>query len=155
MVGFRIDELMSGHHMLGVDGKERPMSFNITWGPDDILKWLNPFSDSFLTQELSGTVTIGGLCTDVPCSGTLELLYFTKQKIRYTFTFNTLSVDRNSVSRFRFVGEKINLRPWNLHRTHTTCYGELWLNNRSISKSVTYFKLNTLLKFLSSFRFIK
>jgi hypothetical protein len=52
------------------------------------------------------------------------------------------------------VGEKVNLRPWNLHKTHTTCYGTITnlKTNQEISKSIVYFKFETVPEFMTSFR---
>lgn len=150
-IGFLIDEVMSGEHEFepgcGPVGK-RPMEFRVTWGPKYLLPWLNPWGGSFMTQKLQGTVTIDGLCKDAPCHGTLEIKYFTEHKIRYTFDF------RVREKAYHFVGEKRNIRPWNLHVSHTTCYGELreMATQKLVSRSVTYFRLRTTPDFLFSWR---
>ena len=55
---------------------------------------------------------------------------------------------------YRYLGEKVNIKPWNLHRTHTTCYGTITDLNSSkdISKSILYFRFRTIPAFLKSFR---
>lgn len=153
-VGFQMDEVMSGEHeFVGGDGtgKKRDMEFKVRWGTDNIFDWLNPFDENFMTNTLEGTVTIDGLCDEAPCTGTLELRYFTEQKIRYTFSFEVEG------KTYHFVGEKRNILPWNLHQSHTTCYGELREadSEKLISKSTTYFRFNTLPAFLASFRLTK
>jgi len=147
MIGFRMDEVMSGIHTFVGKTADWPFSFRITWGPSDILNWLNPFGGSFLTQPLHGRITVGGLCEDVYCMGNLYLEYW-KGQIRYEIFF------RHRGHSYKYEGSKIDIRPWNLHRTHTTCYGILRnvTTGEEISRSVVYFKLNTMLKFLSSFR---
>ena len=83
--GFRMDEVMSGEHRFEPGFGEpdpRPMEFRITWGPDNLREYLNWRSDRFMTQALSGTVTISGLCEDAPCKGTLELRYFGEHTLR-------------------------------------------------------------------------
>ena len=151
-LGFRIDEVMSGTHEFeagfGPAGK-LPMSFRVTWGPDDIRTWINPGSGEFLTQPLEGTVTVGGLCKDAPCKGRLELRYFDEHALRYTFEFLGCGV------RYEYVGEKVNIRPWNLPISHTTCYGRLTEadTGRLVSRSVTHFRLHTAPAFVGSFRF--
>ena len=104
---------------------------------------------NFLSNFLEGTVTVGGLVEEARCHGTLDLRYFQEAKIRYTFDFK----DEKGTP-YRYIGEKVNIRPWNLHRTHTTCYGTITnLNSeREISKSILYFRLNTVPAFLSSIR---
>lgn len=150
-IGFRIDETMSGDHAFEPgfgDGARRPMEFRVTWGTDCLGQWLNPRGPDFMRSPLAGRVTVEGLCIDAPCEGTLELRYFTEQKIRYTFTFTVKG------ERYRYVGEKRDLRPWNLHVSHTTCYGELrrTSDDELVSRSVTHFRLHTIPAFLWSLR---
>jgi len=159
MRGFRFDEVMTGWHIFepgfgpdtekAVDVK-RFMEFSVTWGPDNMMKWLNPFGE-FMTQPLHGVITIDGLCENVQCKGTLELAYH-KGLIRYTIVF-----EHNGV-RYKYVGEKVNIRPWNLHITHTTCFGTLTMRtfygDVIVSKSITFFRLRTLPTFLKSFRIV-
>jgi hypothetical protein len=149
--GFRMDEVMSGTHVFepgcGPAGR-LPMSFTVTWGPDDVLRWVDPRSGDFLTQTLEGTVTVGGLCEDAPCKGRLELRYFDEHMLRYTFEFEVGGV------RYRYLGEKVNIQAWNLPVSHTTCYGVLTEaeTGRLISRSVTHFRLSAIPAFLGSLR---
>jgi hypothetical protein len=96
-------------------------------------------------------VTIGGLCKNTPCTGRLELKYFTEQKMRYTFNFE---VDD---SEYEFIGKKRNIYPWNLPYSHTCCFGQLRKvgSDKVISNSITHFHWDTLLSFLSSFEIVK
>jgi hypothetical protein len=125
------------------------MFFRVLWGTRHLWPYLRPGSPAFLSNFLEGTVTVGGLIQAAPCRGTLDLLYFKEGKIRYTFDFKG-----PSGTPYRYVGEKVNIRPWNLHRTHTTCYGAITdlSTGKDISKSTLYFKLGTLPAFLGSFR---
>jgi len=79
----------------------------------------------------------------------LELAYFTEGKIRYTFDFSAKG------KMYRYVGEKVNIRPWNLPVSHTTCFGTLVEkeSGRLVSRSVTFFKLHTTPAFMASLRF--
>jgi len=150
-LGFEIDEEMSGTHHFKIQDKpqgELPMFFKVTWGAKNIGKFLNPMDPEFLAAYLFGRVTIGGFCEDTECRGSLELLYFTEAKIRYTFDFQVEG------ERYRYVGEKVNIRPWNLHRTHTTCYG-IVRNIKTgdvISESTLHFRFSTIPAFLGSLR---
>ena len=153
-LGFEMDEVMTGEHEFekgfGPSGKKF-MEFRATWGPKRISRFLNPRSDKFCISELEGTVTIEGLCADIPMKGTLELSYFKEHKLRYTFDF---SVDGKD---YHFIGEKVDVRLWcfwALPRTHTTCYGKLTLADTGelVSKSITYFRFRTSLAFMRSFR---
>ncbi|MBI5486518.1 MAG: hypothetical protein HY905_04225 [Deltaproteobacteria bacterium] len=149
--GFRMDEVMSGTHVFetgaGPQGRHE-FSFTVTWGPDDLVRWLDPRSGSFLTQDLDGTVTIGGLCEAAPCKGRLELRYFDEHVLRYRFEFEVRGVH------YRYVGEKVNIQPWNLPVSHTTCFGVVTEadTGRLISRSVTHFRLRTVPAFLRSLR---
>jgi len=150
-VGFLIDEEMRGTHHFVVDrgvAGEQPFVFRVTWGSKHLGKFLNPMDAEFMTAFLRGTVTVGGLCEEAECAGSLELRYFTEAKIRYTFDFEVAG------RRYRYVGEKRDLRPWNLHRTHTTCFGTLTdlAEGDLISESITRFRLATAPAFLTSFR---
>lgn len=151
-LGFMLDEVMVGsHHFVNEAGPqgEHPMSFEVSWGSRRMLPYLNPLNPRFLSNFLEGTVSVGGLVERARCRGTLDLRYFTEAAIRYNFTFKD---DQGRA--LRYIGEKVNIRPWNLHRTHTTCYGTITdLNtNQEISKSILYFELQTLPAFLASFR---
>ncbi|MBF0237175.1 MAG: hypothetical protein HQM12_05660 [SAR324 cluster bacterium] len=150
-IGFTIEEVMSGEHEFVdqvVKKGKLPMEFRVTWGPEQLLQWLNPVKKTFLSQPLKGVVTIDGLCRDTPCQGVLELRYFQEAKIRYRFNFQV----QDKV--YEYQGEKVNIRPWNLHRTHTTCYGTVreLPSGKEVSKSVVYFRFSTMMSFLGSFR---
>ena len=150
-MGFRVDETMTGWHEFepgkGPAGRQ-PMEFRVTWGPDHVSDFLNPFGGAFMTNDMAGHVDIGGLCHAAPVEGALALRYFSEAKIRYEFTF---TVDGTT---YEYVGEKIDLRPWNLHRTHTTCYGKLRdrATGELVSRSITYFRLRTAPAFVGSMR---
>lgn len=153
-LGFTMDEVMTGTHQF-VDGKGpegiHPMEFRATWGPDDLLTWANPVGGSFMANNLKGKVDVGGLVVDADCEGTLELKYFAGQKIRYTFQFKD-----DEGKQYKYVGEKRDIRPWNLHRTHTTCYGTITEleTGEIISTGITYFRFSTSLDFVLSFRLV-
>jgi hypothetical protein len=150
-IGFRMDEVMSGNHEFETGFGEpgtRKMEFRVTWGADNLLKYLNPREEKFMTDRLEGTISIDGLCTDAPCTGTMEIKYFSEHKIRYTIDFIVDSKE------YQFIGEKVNILPWNLPVSHTTCFGVLTekASGVLVSKSVTHFHANEAWKFLSSFR---
>lgn len=150
--GFKMDEVMTGQHWFEPgEGPAGPhfMEFSGKWGPDDVRDWANPSSDQFMNQVLEGKATVGGLCDDAPMIGTLKLDYFGEHKLRYTFNFEAGGTE------YKYVGEKVNIRPWNLPVSHTTCFGRLTeaKTSKLVSTSVTFFKLHTSPKFLGSFRF--
>jgi hypothetical protein len=150
-LGFRMREVMSGEHRFepgfGEPGK-KAMEFCATWGPDNLSEYLNWKGDGFLKQSLEGTVAIEGLCKNAPCQGTLELNYFNEHTLRYTFFFKARQKE------YRYVGEKVNIWPWNLPVSHTTCYGVVTevKTGKLVSRSVTHFRLKTAPAFLLSLR---
>lgn len=149
--GFKMDEVMSGEHRFepgaGPAGRH-PFEFKVAWGPERVGPWINPFNEGFMKQPLKGTVSVGGLCHKAPCEGVLELNYFTEGTIRYRFDFEVNGVG------YHYIGEKVNIRPWNLPVSHTTCFGTVVEreSGRLISRSVTHFRLHTTPAFLMSLR---
>lgn len=150
-LGFTIREEMSGSHRFTeaseMDGTH-PMRFEAQWGPDSLGKWLNPSGKTFLRHPMSGEVSIGGLCLDQEFTGRMALKYFEDASIRYEFTFEVDGTE------YYYLGKKTNLRPWNLHRTHTTLTGFLRDEEAGtvISESTLHFELSTLPAMLGSFR---
>ena len=144
--GFRIDEDMVGEHELASGGGSQPFRFRATWGTDDLSAWLSAGPTS-TPLKLQGTVHAAGLVDAAPIEGTLELRY-PEGRIRYAFDFAV------SGKRYSFVGEKLNIRPWNLPTTHTTCFGRLTEaeSGRLVATSVTHFRLSSLPSFLMSLR---
>lgn len=153
MIGIKIDEIMVGTHTF-VEGAadEHPLTFTLTWGHRDLLKFLNPLSGEFLCSEARGFITVGGLVNKADCTGTLKLMYFTERKIRYTLDFQD-----DAGRAYRYVGEKVNIWPWNLHKSHVTCYGTITetATGKEISRSVVYFPLREMLPFILSTRLTK
>lgn len=162
-IGFRFDEVMTGSYsitskffpsaeILSLPFGQRLMEFNITWGPDDIVDWINPKSPNFMKQKFYGTITLAGICKNCPCEGTLTLSYH-KGELEYDMVFEDNGL------KFGYVGKKTDIRPWNLQVTHTTCKGNIVLKNLfkglEIAESVVHFRLSTLGDFLKSFRFVR
>ena len=151
-LGFKMNEVMSGQHEFapgfGPEGSY-PFEFRGVWGPSSVRKWINPASDEFLVNDFEGTVTVGGFCEDVPCKGRLELKYFSGRKISYIFDFTFNGTD------YHYLGEKVNIRLWNLPVSHTTCFGVLTEkeSGRLVSRSVTHFRLLSAPGFIASMRF--
>ena len=154
-VGFSIEEEMRGTHRFLRDfppgqvsaGTELPFGFSASWGHRALGRYLRPGTD-FLRADLQGRVSAGGLCEDAPMHGSLELRYLQDATVRYTFEFEAHG------QQMRYEGEKREIRPWNLHRTHTTCYGTITevATGELLSDSVVHFELGRLPQFLSSFR---
>ncbi len=153
-LGFSMDELMIGEHEFvenfGPAGKF-PFQFKVNWGVDSLAKWSNPFDESFLINNLEGTISIGGLGEEIPCKGKLELKYFEDQKIKYSFNF---TVDGKE---YEYLGEKSQIYPWNLPYSHTTCFGVVKekATNQVISNSITHFQLEDLPEFIRSLKLNK
>lgn len=150
MFGFKMKETMTGtHKFLFFDGSALFMEFNVEWGPKDITKWVNPLSPYFLSQELEGTITIEGLCHEERCWGVLKLEYW-KGRLEYSIFFSVDGI------LYEYIGVKEGMRPWNLHETHTTCYGKLknQYTGEYVSESITHFDLKDIPKMIKSFRLV-
>lgn len=149
-LGFQMDEVMAGEHWFepgcGPEGS-LPFEFRVTWGPKNVAAWLDRSAKGF-HNELHGTIHASGLCDGAACEGTLDLDYFDGHKIRYVFEFEW------SGKKYRFVGEKLNIMPWNLPYSHTTCFGTLTeaASGKLISRSVTHFRITSAPTFLKSMR---
>jgi hypothetical protein len=144
-IGFSIDETMIGTHAFkSYLDEPLPMSFKATWGTDDIIN----NSEGMTEFDIKGTVSINGLCVDTPMEGILELKYFTDASIKYFFTFFARGV------KYYYIGRKVNIKPWNIFTSHTTCFGVLVeaATYKLVSTSVTYFELSSILSFLNSFK---
>jgi len=152
MLGFKMNEIMVGtHHFingLGPEG-EFPMEFSITWGNSNLFKFLNPTSGEFFCNVAKGHITVGNLVDKADCEGSLSLLYFTERKIRYVLDFKD---DDNRP--YRYTGEKVNIWPWNLHKSHVTCYGTITdvELTKDISGSILYFPYREIMGFILSTR---
>lgn len=150
-LGFAMDEVMSGEHRFehgcGPEGKHR-FEFAVTWGTPSLRAFLDPTGDRFFVTDLAGTVDVGGMGEGIPCRGTLAFRYLTDASIRYEFEFE------HGGTGYRFVGEKVDIRPWNLPFSHTTCFGTLTEaeGGRLVSRSVTHFRLWRAPGFLASLR---
>lgn len=142
-MGFRAREVMRGHHEFveggGPPGRH-PFAFRATWGPDRLRDWLDPRKPTFLWQPLQGEVLAGGLCDWTPCAGSLHLQYWPQRRIRYAFEFDVDGI------RYRYLGDKVDLRLWNLAVSHTTCTHALTeqRSGRLVATGVTRFHLRDL-----------
>ena len=150
--GFQVHEVMDGkHEFVAREGPpgEFPFSFELNWGCERWKDFLNPLQrEHFFTANSEGRTRIGGLVDEASCQGTLELRYVKEAKIRYRMAFSAQG------KMYQHIGEKVGIRPWNLHRSHTTCYGVVYEleSGREISRSLTHFRLSTLPSFLMSFQ---
>jgi len=150
-VGFLGDEVMTGWHRFepgfGPPGRHF-FEFRVTWGTKHLGRWLDPTGDEFMINDMHGTFTATGLCEDAPCEGILELKYFDEHLLRYVLDFEADGRPH------RFVGEKVNIRPWNLPVSHTTCFGRITESdgNRLVSTAECYFRFRTAPRFAASFR---
>jgi hypothetical protein len=151
VAGFRIDETMRGwHEPLDEPGARRRFELRCSWGPDRLGEWLDPRGPGFLWQELTGTVEAEGLTAGpAPARGTLELDYLGARRIRYRVDF-----PRADGAPLRFLGDKVELRPWNLLVSHTTCTGSIVElgSGRLLSTVALTFRLRDLPRMLLSLR---
>lgn len=150
-VGFRMTEEMDGWHEFlpgrGPEGR-LPFSFHVVWGVERLKDCVARDGGWHLVAPLRGTVSAGGLCDAAPCQGTLDLRYLVDRRLVYDFTFTVEDVN------YRWVGQKVNVRPWNLPVSHTTCFGTLTevASGRLVSRGVAHFRLAAIPAFLASLR---
>jgi len=138
-IGFSINEVMSGY-----DNVLRPFVFNVTWG---IMNIKDLFRKGPMKFNLEGSVLFKG--NTVPCKGHLIIDYFDTHTITYIFSFH-----HPLCGKLMYVGEKVNIKPWNLLVSHTTCFGTVTQHKDDalISRTLAFFKFRTIPKFLTSFR---
>jgi hypothetical protein len=150
-IGFRMTEDMTGWHEYlpgrGPAGVQ-PFSFRVDWGTDRVKDCVAHDGGLHFVQSLAGTVTVGGLCDATPCRGSLDLRYLADRRLVYDFTFTV------GETTYRWVGQKVNVRPWNLPVSHTTCFGTLTdaTSGRLVSRGVVLFRLATVPAFVMSIR---
>lgn len=154
-MGFSMTEIMEGVHHFSPDysddTSERAMKFEVVWGSMSMTEFLNPASPNFLTATLKGEVSIEGLCEKALCAGTLKLNYFVDNTIEYNFTFQDFTGIR-----YYYTGKKVNIKPWNLPTSHTTCFGTVVEEGtgKLVSTSTTFFKFKRIPSFLLSLRYV-
>jgi len=146
-LGFSIEESMVGTHRFSLSSVEMPFRFDITWGTDDI-KAAWELGGVF---SAIGTISVEGLCDRTSCYGALKLGYFSEGRLRYELFFST-----PRLGECIYIGEKVNIKPWNLLVSHTTCFGtiELAESGQLLSRSVSHFRAKDVLKFAKSFKLL-
>lgn len=153
-IAFAITETMRGvHHFVDPargPAVDRPFHFRIDWGAP-ITSSLNPLSGRFMRYEAEGELFADGLTPRiVACRGALAIDYLAEHTITYELDFEAEGKP------WHFVGQKTDvrlLRPLQLIKTHTTCYGTITDDTGTIvSRSVVHFPPETTLPFLRSFR---
>ena len=154
MFSFQITETMRGvHHFVNPSqgtAEDHDFYFTIDWR-SSLFRAFNPLGPAFMVFEAKGVIFVDGLTPgEVPCEGVLKVDYILSKTIRYTLDFEI------GGKRFQYVGEKIDVdlsQPWLLVKTHTTCYGKIVGEKGDvISRSVAHFEPQTMVPFLTSFR---
>ena len=156
MINFTFDEKMTGWHRL-LDGRRGSdqafMEFHVRWG-GPIKALLGVLTGSAVLPLRGFMIADGITAPRSQCHGTLELAY-REGRITYTIHFHGY-VNGHGRQPLTFTGSKTNIRPWNLHKTHTTCRGKIRMRDGTVvSESTTYFRLRTMPAFLASFRLRK
>lgn len=148
MLGFTIDETMTGwHEHVNEPGLRLPFEFRVTWGTESVRDLLA--LKRGVRMGLYGTVDAAELATGKRCMGTLQLRYLVDASIKYVFMFEG---DDGNV--YEYHGRKVNIKPWNLFTSHTTCFGTVTRmeTGELISRGVTHFRLRSLPGMLASLR---
>jgi len=152
--GFEFVETMEGYHyMPAVTAKKMDTCFTVKWGTENIKEVLNPKSNQFLMFQMAGILEIEGITEKTRTFGYLHLDY-PHNRIQYMLQFK--SAEQPPVNDYMFIGEKMNVKWWNLPFSHTTCYTTV-INgaDQLISRGVVFFKLKNLWPFLKSFKLYK
>lgn len=134
-----------------------PLIFEVDWQvdtPRDLL------SSSGAYATLKGEIDLGK--GPIGCMGDLRLDYFGKHRIAYDIFWRG-GVSNQDLS-YQLHCEKTNLKPWNLHRTHTNATGNIRERSAGwccrgvpdpdgvIGDVEVHFPMRTALQFLSSIR---
>ncbi|MCK9596160.1 hypothetical protein M0R19_03180 [Candidatus Pacearchaeota archaeon] len=155
-IEFEAKEILRGFgYFKGIHTKEPikvPIKLNLTWN-SDLLSFINPIHIGFLRAYVDGTIQIDD--EEFTLFGTLTLKYFEDNSIEYhLFIENFIKKSSTKDSEcLTFIGKKINIKPWNLLFSHTTCFGTLLQNNELIADCYLFFNLKDLFPFLKSFKF--
>lgn len=96
-------------------------------------------------MRLDGTMTVGGICRDVPATGSLEVRLLTHREIIYTLVFMG-----DCGATYRYVGKK-NVTALKLLKSMTTLRGELWRENEVVGTAELSFSLRDIPEFVKSF----
>ncbi len=150
-MGFSMHEVMTGRHRfqpgMGPEGAHL-LEFRVDWGHPCLRTWLDPRGDEFMLNRMRGELDAVGLVEGAPCEGTLALRYLSDHRLVYDLGFEVEEVP------YRLVGEKVNIRPWNLPVSHTTAFVRITeaASGRLVSTGEVYFRWRTLPSFAASFR---
>ncbi len=161
MIRISAHEVMKGHWFpRGYEWPDipaLPLVFKVDWEID------NP--PALLTEggayaQMDGTIDLGE--GPLNCTGDLMLDYFGKHEIRYNLFWREGATPAD-FRHYQLTCKKSNLRPWNLHRTHTQAKGTIidrgrWGGKASgeakdiLADVEVHFPMRTALQFLSSIK---
>ncbi|MDX9721962.1 MAG: hypothetical protein RBU37_14540 [Myxococcota bacterium] len=146
---FRMRETMRGVHRFESGGSASaalPFDFTLDWGPAP--EW-GTFRRG-LVMDAVGELRAEGLCERADCRGQLVLDYWGAAELRYDLSFE------QDGQRYRYLGRKVNIRPWNLPMSHTTCTGLILdADARLVSTTLSHFRFRDLASFVGSFRVLR
>ena len=150
----RFDETMSGTHV-PVSGPQAgtalPFSFHIDCEGTGLDRYLNFFDSDFLCHKIQGTVHASGLASAAALEGDLALRYLREQKIYYSFLF-----DSDDGRRLSFSGEKRDIYPWNIWKSHFELFGAIREveTGDTLSTVEARFAYADLTRYMQSFRVV-
>lgn len=157
MFGFAIQERMEGEGWLDFGSIELnrgtdPIYFDVVWGTKSIANLLyNAYKNNGNMEFcLKGYINFGPVTygRELPCEGHLTINYL-QGFIQYVIIFT------QNGKEYRYLGEKVNIKLWNLLTSHTTCFGIVTDScGQLFHRSVTHFRLSSIPKFISSFKII-
>jgi hypothetical protein len=150
-IGF--SESMSGTHTFleGPNaGKKLAIRFTIDVKSLPLPEFLNVMNlDTFFVCDIAGTLTAEGLVEKTPAKGRLLMRYFHEQKLHYYLEF-----EGPDGKQYYFKGEKRNIWPWNIWKTHFRLYSGIYEKetNKMVSEGMLYFLYSDLPKWITTFK---
>lgn len=153
--GFEFTEVMEGYHYMPAVKKESmPLKFTLKWGTENLKDTLNPNSNRYLQFAAAGILEADGIVTGGTRTFGLIHLNYPENIIQYMLQFK--SAERPPVNDYVLVGEKMNIKWYNLPYSHTTCYTTIVNGaDQLISRGVAFFKMKNALSFIKSFKIYK
>ena len=129
-----------GKHRILTEDKamnEKPIRFDLDLIVDSFSDFCNsaPGNETYGVIDCQGFFHADGLVRRSKCYGKLELRVFSEKKLRYTLFF-----DGENGRHYKYVGEKVNISPWNLMISFFTCYGTIYDSETlaHVSESTVY-----------------
>lgn len=151
----KMSESMVGWHDDDEWGNLLEFRFDVGWTTRNLGEWLANLCAGELVCDMEGTVYAERI-TDcpVPIENGRMVIDYSAGYISYEFEFEV------GGRCFRYIGEKADIRPMTLPRSHMQCFGEIielkpWnLCYDHVAQSITYFRWRDVPSFIGSARIV-